>query len=341
MNPDRPNFAHLRRLSDDTGLYEHARGALPRREHGYCLDDVARGLVVLCREPHLPPALGTLMERYLAFTAHAQAHDGRFHNRLGPDRRWRDKPGLGDWWGRALWGLGTAAARGPGPWVRSAALDCFEASAHHRPTSVRAMAFAALGAAEIVRVLPDHDLAGKLLGDLAGYVGGPGPDPDWPWPEARLYYANAVLPEALIAAGDFAGDRRVRDDGLRMLGWLLAVQTRDAHLSPIPAGGWRTGEPRPGFDQQPIEVAALADACARAYELTGDRAWLVGVRRAIAWFEGDNDAGTPLRDPRTGGGHDGLERAGRNANQGAESTLALLATRQHADLPGVTGWASS
>ena len=81
-----PSFAHLIRLSDDTGLYEHADGPLPRREHGYCLDDVARGLVVLCREPELSAELVVLVERYLAFTAHAQAENGQFHNRLGPDR---------------------------------------------------------------------------------------------------------------------------------------------------------------------------------------------------------------------------------------------------------------
>ncbi|TWP47549.1 glycosyltransferase [Lentzea tibetensis] len=324
-----PSFAHLARLSDDTGLHEHARGPLPRREHGYCLDDVARGLVVLCREPELPADLVVLVERYLAFTAHAQAGDGRFHNRLGPDRRWQDEPGLGDWWGRALWGLGTAAARCPAPWIRTAALACFDTSAHHRPPSVRSMAFAALGAAEVLTAAPDHALAAKLLGDVAAYVGEPSQVPDWPWPERRLFYANAALPEALIAAGDLLADRTVRDDGLRLLTWLLTVESRDGHLSPTPAGGWRVGEARPAFGQQPIEVAALADACARAHRVTGDREWLIGVRRAVAWFGGDNDIGEPLHDPETGGGRDGLERDGCSRNQGAESTLALISTLQH------------
>jgi len=338
MTVDGPSFAHLVRLSDETGLYEHARGPLPRREHGYCLDDVARGLVVLCREPELTGGLVAILERYLAFTAHAQAADGRFHNRLGPDRRWRDEPGSGDWWGRGLWGLGTAAARGPTLWIRSAALTCFDAGAHRRPPSVRSMAFAALGAAEVLRAIPDHALAAKLLADVAAYVGGPGQTPDWPWPEARLFYANAVLPEVLIAAGDLLDDRQVRDDGLQLLAWLLAVESREGHLSPTPAGGWGAGEPRPAFDQQPVEVAALADACARAYRVTGDRGWLAGVRRAVGWFEGDNDVRVPLRDPETGGGHDGLQCDGRNSNQGAESTLALISTLQHGRaLLGTTG----
>jgi hypothetical protein len=324
-----PSFAHLIRLSDDTGLHEHADGPLPRREHGYCLDDVARGLVVLCREPELSADLVVLVERYLAFIAHAQSEDGRFHNRLGSGRGWQDEPGLGDWWGRALWGLGTASARCPVPWIRQAALACFDRSAHHRPPSVRSMSFAALGAAEVLGAVPDHALATKLLGDISSYVGEPADTPDWPWPERRLFYANAALPEALIAAGDLLSDPQIRDDGLRLLDWLLTVESREARLSPTPASGWRIGEPRPAFDQQPIEVAALADACARAHQVTGDLRWQAGVRHAIAWFDGGNDLGVPMRDKETGGGYDGLTPDGPNRNQGAESTLALISTLQH------------
>ena len=46
-----PVFDHLERLTDDRGLFEHALHAVPRREHGYCVDDAARGLVVVCHEP--------------------------------------------------------------------------------------------------------------------------------------------------------------------------------------------------------------------------------------------------------------------------------------------------
>ena len=108
-----PSFAHLLRLSDDTGLFEHARGAVPVRESGYCVDDVARGLIVICREPRPPANLVQLGERYLAFLGHAASGDGSFHNRLGFDRRWHDAPGTGDWWGRAIWGLGTAVSSAP------------------------------------------------------------------------------------------------------------------------------------------------------------------------------------------------------------------------------------
>jgi hypothetical protein len=194
------------------------------------------------------------------------------------------------------------------------------------------MAFAALGAAEILSVSPEDPVARGLLAAAARLVGRPTGSHTWPWPEARLRYANAALPEALLAAGEHLGDARALDDGLRLLGWLLENETRDDHLSVTPAGGWTVGDARPGFDQQPIEVAALADACARALRLTGDRRWALGVEQAIGWFLGENDAGVSLYEPTTGGGCDGLHRHGRNENQGAESTLAVVATLQHARL---------
>jgi hypothetical protein len=154
----------------------------------------------------------------------------------------------------------------------------------------------------------------------------------WPWPEPRLTYANAVLPEALIAAGTALDRPAVVQDGLVLLRWLLDRETRDGHLSPTPAGGAGPGDVLPAFDQQPIEVAAMADACARAAVATDDPAWLRGLELAIGWFAGDNDAGTVMWDPTTGGGYDGLEAAGANRNEGAESTLALLSVLQHASL---------
>ncbi|WP_244206323.1 glycosyltransferase [Micromonospora chalcea] len=326
----RPGFAHLARLSDDTGLFEHARHAIVRREHGYCTDDVARGLVVTSREPDPTPEVLGLAERYLAFLTHAQDTRGAFHNRLGHDRRWADEPGLGDWWGRALWGLGTAAARSPAPWIREEALVAFSRGATRRAPTPHAMAFAGLGAVEVLRRHPAHADAAALLGDAASTIGTPGSDPRWPWPQPRLTYANAALAEVVIAASQLRHDGPPLGDGLRMLTWLRDVQLRDGHLSVVPADGWAGGAPRPRHDQQPIEVAAFADACATAATVTGDPAWEAGVRQAVGWFRGDNDVGTRMWDPATGGGYDGLTAHGPNLNQGAESTLALISTLQHA-----------
>jgi hypothetical protein len=323
------SFRHLQRMTDSIGLLEHAEGIVPRYELGYCVDDVARGLVMVCREPSPALDLITLGRRYLYFLGGAQAPDGKIRNRLGYDRHWVDQPGTQDCWGRALWAFGTAAARGPTSEIREESLARFNCSAQVSSTWPHAMAFAALGAAEILEEWPDHSGALALLDRAVGVIGEPSSEAAWPWPAARLTYANAAIAEAVIVAGWKLGREHVLRNGLRMLRWLLAGETRDGHLSVVPVGGWGPGEARPAFDQQPIEVAALADACVRAATVTGVSDWLAGVDMSVAWFLGDNDARIPLLDEKTGGGCDGLGPTTRNRNQGAESTLAMISVMQH------------
>lgn len=347
-----PSFAHVLRMSDAGGLFEHADRTAPRRAHGYCVDDVARGLVVLDREPLLTPELASLREAYLAFVLDAQAGDGRFTNRRACDLRWTGRPEAGDCWGRALWGLGSAVAHPGRPGSRDRVLAAFDTSVALRSHHPRAAAHAVLGAAEVVGVLPGHAGALALLSDVLPVLRGtpehatadttprtrsPATD-GWLWPEPRLSWGNALVPDALMAAGSALGEPAAVELGLRRLDWLLRLQTHDGHLSVVPVGGWGPGDRPPGFDQQPVEVATLADACARAHALTGEDRWRRGVELAVSWFLGDNDIGVPLVDPGTGGGCDGLHADRRNENQGAESTLALVSTLQHARalLPGLT-----
>ncbi|WP_280382015.1 glycosyltransferase [Nocardia wallacei] len=328
MNTIDISYAHMSRLSDDYGIVEHARLAEPRAENGYCVDDVARALVVAVREPEPTRQLLDLTRVYFDFVVDAVAPDGRCHNRCGADRAWQDEPSVEDHWGRALWALGTVAARRPD--LAATALARFMIGAQRRSVSARAMAFAAVGASEILRAFPDDRRAREVLIDAAEVIGPPTRRLDWRWPEPRLHYANAVLAEALLAVGALPGRERTRADGLAMLRWLLETETRGDHLSVTPIDGWETGEPRPGFDQQPIEVATLADACARAYRDTGERRWADAIMLCEAWFRGINDIGTPLLDPDSNGCSDGLEPTGSNENQGAEATLALISTQQQA-----------
>jgi hypothetical protein len=192
------------------------------------------------------------------------------------------------------------------------------------------MAFAALGAGALLRNRPHEPAARELVRDAVLRIGGAIADPAWPWPEPRLRYANGAIVEALLLGGVALQDPAVTTRGLELLAFLLDVETRTGHLSVTPVGGRGAGDLGPGFDQQPIEVAALADACATAYELTGGSRWLAGVQMAWEWFLGANDSGSIMFDPHTGGGYDGLHAHGPNLNQGAESTLALLSTAQHA-----------
>jgi hypothetical protein len=319
-------FEHLLRLSDTHGIFEHALFREPRPEHGYCVDDVARALVVIARDVDPTPEVQDLGRLCLRFLADGQDATGLVRNRFGSDLRWADEPRAEDAWGRALWGLGTAAARSAELGMQ--ALSRFELSADVRSTYPRAMAFASLGAGEVLRAHPEHSQARRLLAEATRAASRPGTDRDWPWPEPTLSYANAVLAEALIVGGALLPDPQALADGLRMLGWLLATESAAGHLSVAPAGGWARGDDRPGFDQQPIEVAALADACAQAHAVTGESRWLRGVELAAAWFMGANDSGQVMYDPDGGGGYDGLEQGGRNENQGAESTLAMMSTFQ-------------
>lgn len=330
-----PGFDHLQRLTDERGLFEHALLRDPRRDHGYCLDDVARALVVTCREPRPNTRLQRLTRQYLDFTLSAVQRDGSCHNRMSADGEWNDAPGLGDWWGRALWGLGVAAVQAPTQAMRASALLGFRAAARRRSPHRRAMAFAALGAGELLLDRPDELSARELLLDAVAAIGTGEASHDWPWPEPRLTYANGSIPEALLVAGAALPDAAAHSRGLRMLTFLLDTEIRGGHLSLTAVSGRGPGDSAARFDQQPVEAAALADACARAYMTTSDPRWLRGMGMAWAWFKGDNDNGTAMYDPATGGGFDGLQRHGRNSNQGAESTLALLSTAQQAQRFGV------
>lgn len=324
-----PSYEHLGSLTDDTGIFEHALLDEPRSEHGYCVDDVARALIVVAREPRQTAELAGLSAIYLRFLESAVSADGLARNRMSADGEWADEPAMGDWWGRLVWALGTMVALGGDPWTRSRALRTFRVAARRRSESLRSLAFAALGAAEVLDVRRDDHIARALLLDFVTRM--PlASDRAWPWPERRLAYANAVLPEALIAAGAALDDGDATNDGLRMLDFLLALETSDGRFSVTGTGGRGPGETGPSFDQQPIELAALADACARAFAVTGDAVWLPPIALAWRWFTGLNDGGTVMFDEQTGAGYDGLERDGRNENRGAESTLAALSTFQQA-----------
>jgi len=199
------------------------------------------------------------------------------------------------------------------------------------------MVFAALGAGELLRARPGEISARALLQDAVVMImaQSPGPTARWPWPQERLRYGSGSIVEALLLAGTELPDPAALEHGRQLLDFLLRTETNDGHLSVTPVDGRGPGDAAPQFDQQPIEVAALADACARAMESSDDPRWPVGLSSAWSWFLGDNDSGTPMFDEHTGAGFDGLLPIGRNLNQGAESTLAVLSTAQHALRLGV------
>ncbi len=322
-----PRFEHLVRMTTAVGIFEHPLHGHPRREHGYSLDDVSQALVVTVRQPEASPTLRGTVRTYLAFIEQAQDPTGAFRSRRRTDGSWQDPATTEDHWGRSLWSLGTTARLARGH-IAERALNAAQRAMLTRSDWPRAMAYAALGAAEILHAHPRHLSAAHLLRDARDRLRPTGTDPAWPWPEARLTHANAVLPEALIAIGECLDDQLLLDQGLAQLTWLLDLQTRGGHLSVVPAGGWSPHEPLPGFDQKPIEVAALAEATWRAHQVTGDDTWLTAVDLCASWFLGNNDVGLRLYDHSTGGCADGLHAESTTRDHGAESTLAALATLQ-------------
>lgn len=324
------SYLHLTRMTTDLGLFEHALHDVPRRDHGYCVDDVARALTLVVRDPRPTNELAGLAHIYLSFLEDAVHADGAVHNRRDVEGNWTDEPSIGDWWGRALGALGVAVACSPLLEHRRRAAIAFDRAAARRSPDVRASAFAAVGAAALLRKRRASPTARALLVAAAAVI----PvvrTATWEWPEEGLRYANAALCEALIAGGDVLGRVDLRRRGLELLDVLLAIETSPSGwLSPTGSRGRRPGEIGPLWDQQAIEVAAIADACVEAHHVTADGRWLEGLHLAWRWFLGDNDAGTVMMDEAVGAGFDGLQPGGRNANRGAESTLAALGTLQHA-----------
>lgn len=327
-----PRFDHLRALTDEIGMWEHAEYRRPRAAHGFCTDDNARALIVVCREalhPTVAEGIGAfdqLGERYLRFVLDSRTPAG-FHNRRRADGRWDDEVGSDDSQGRAWWALGTAARSAPNEWMRMESGRAFDASGGFASPHLRANAFAVLGAVEMLTAEPGHRMAEDLCRRAVEVIA-TAATARIPWPEQRLTYDNARIPEALLAAGSALGERRYTAMGLRLADWLASTESNGEHFSFTPVGGWAPGEPRPGFDQQPIEAWAMADLCHRAWQVTGADKWRLRVRRATQWILGDNDLGVPLYDATTGAGYDGLSESSVNENCGAESTLSAVACLQ-------------
>ncbi len=165
-----PVFTHLLRLTDHRATFEHAQLTEPRREHGYCVDDMARVLVVTTREPRRPVRSTAWPARRSPSSTRPSPTAVRAATGWTAGGHWRDEPNTDDHWGRMMWGLGTAAAHSDVSLVRRLAVIQFERAAQTRSPHPRAMAFAAIGAAELLGAVPGHAAARALLTDYAASV---------------------------------------------------------------------------------------------------------------------------------------------------------------------------
>ncbi|NBU32245.1 MAG: glycosyltransferase [Actinobacteria bacterium] len=322
------NYSHLISLTDTVGIFEHAKYNKARLDHGYCVDDVARALLLIERNQPDDSIVLNLRHIYFDFLRQAQSPDGAFINRRDIAGNWNGEPEVSDHWGRALWALGAAFAYDQDRDIAYEALQRFELGVQNRSAHLRSMLFASLGASTILEIDPDNQPATRLLRSTTDRIDALSqsatPQENWPWPEPRLTYANAILPEVLILAGTHLDNSAYLTLGIELLSWLLKIESAASHFSVTPTNGYGPTEQRSTFDQQPIEIAALVDACSSAYKVTNDPVWLAYIARGANWFSGSNDSKTMMYDPLTGAGFDGLTATGRNHNRGAESTIAYL-----------------
>lgn len=324
-------------MTDGVGIIQHSVHGVPDRRHGYCIDDNARALKLLCETRAGDPAARLhLIRIYAAFLEHAwNAEAGRFRNFMGFDRRWLEEAGSEDSNGRAIWALGQAMRAAPHDFLRRWAAGLFARAlplAEHI-RSPRAMAFAMLGVSAAVEADPGHERGRMLLRRSAQTFSrllGQAQRPDWSWFEIVLSYDNARLPQAMIEAGRVLDDEAVVATGLATLRWLMGQQRAPAgHFRPVGTGSFgKPFAPPAAFDQQPLEAAATIDACLSAFRADGDAGWVEAAERAFTWFEGDNDLGLPLASEDGAFCYDGLTPQGVNLNLGAESILAMQMARQ-------------
>ena len=337
---------HLSRMTDDTGMLQHAIFTIPNRREGYATDDNARALIFsvqpdLLEESPLQQdqarkhdsARSSSAGLYLSFLEHAfSPAKGRFKNFLRYDRRWNEPVGSEDCHGRTLWALGTVLGRSADQGLRGAAGRLFEFSlpAVLEFNSPRAWAYTLLGIQEYLTSYPGDRDAQKVRSALSRRLLEMYESirrPDWKWFENVLAYGNARLPQALLLVGTACSDDRMVAAGLESLDWLSQTQQCEInhHFVPIGSQGFyhQDGE-KVRFDQQPLEAAGAVSACLQAYRVTRDSRWRNDAWSAFNWFLGDNDLQLPLYDSVTGGCRDGLHPDRANENQGAESTLSFL-----------------
>ncbi len=330
------NLNHLRHMTDDTGMLQHAKFTVPNRAHGYCLDDNARALIVAASAYNLnrnDTSLINLSSIYLSFLDSAfDPQTGRFRNFMSYERQWLEAIGSADSHGRALWALGMVAGWGQNSGQVALAtrlfhdaLPALEGFSDSRPIS-----FPILGIEAYLRRNEDDRQVLSLLESLGNRLQERFRNfatKDWQWHEAELTYDNGRLPEALMACGRVTGNKDMVALGIDVLSWLRDIQVDPSNgwFAPVGNHGWfpKSGD-KAQYDQQPLEAAAMIDASIEAYECTQREEWIELASTCFNWYLGQNDQQRQLYDYASGGCRDGLTAHGVNENQGAESTLSYL-----------------
>ena len=326
------SLVHIKRLTDDTGIIQHAKFGIPNLKEGYCLDDNARALLMVLmayRQKKDSLAL-ELSPIYLSYIHYMQIKDGTFRNLLSFNRNFLDKVGSEDSFGRTIWALGYLIGNAPNDaYYQTGRLVFFDASQNfEKLQSIRGIAYTMVGISYYLRSNPSDDSMIEKLRNLTYKLikhYEENSSPDWKWFEPLLAYDNGMLPLALLHSAEILKDDKITETALETMNFLTEITLKDGYLSIIGSEKWykKDGE-RSMFAQQPVDALAMVLMFHQAFHLTKDKEYLTKLFACFMWFLGENDLRMNLFDFETKGCCDGFESYGVNRNQGAESSLAYL-----------------
>lgn len=335
VGPERmPEFSltHVLRLTDDTGIIQHAKFGIPNLKEGYCLDDNARALIMalMAYQQNKDPEAFELLPVYLSYIHYMQLDDGNFRNFLTFNRQYLDEVGSEDSFGRTIWALGYLIECAASNSYREFALEMFHRSVPHFKAlqHLRGMGNTIIGVSLCLKVFPtDEGLLNELIRLTEPLINAYEKhcSPDWQWFEDKMTYDNAILPLALLYSSEITGNEKARQIALKTMAFLDELTLSNGYLSPVGNDGWYyRGGTFPTFDQQAIETMAMVLMNFQGYQIFRTPEYLEKMFLCYKWFLGENTLRAPLYDHETKGCCDGLLHAGINRNQGAESTLAYL-----------------
>jgi glycosyltransferase involved in cell wall biosynthesis len=326
------NFKHVRTMTDDTGILQHAKYSLPNRHEGYCLDDNTRAMiaVLMGRKRHASAWMDHAAGTYLSFIYHCQREDGQFRNFMGYDRQFLESVGSEDSFGRAVWAVGYALTNPVNGGFQSLAKEIFWRALPHisELKSLRAIAFSILGISSYLKKNASdenmlnllHQLRSKLCEAYHASADG-----EWQWFEDYMTYCNGILPLALFHSLEHLPDENVQEIAVNATGFLEKTTMSAGYCRPVGCHSfYKKGGQCAEYDQQAVDVLANVLLFLQAYKVTGQEPYFEKALLCNAWFFGKNDLRLSLYDPETGGCGDGLTETGVNQNQGAESTLAYV-----------------
>ena len=326
------SLAHVQRLTDDTGIVQHAKYGIPNLKEGYCLDDNARALIMalMAYQRNKSQEAFDLLPIYLSYIHYMQCEDGNFRNFLSFDRRYLDEVGSEDSFGRTVWALGYLVGCAASSSYQEFAVELFQRSIPHFKTLkyIRGMANTLIGVALYLKAHPtDEGMMQELIKLTNPLVEAyeKTATPDWQWFEEGMTYDNAILPLALLHSSEITGNEHVREIAMTTMNFLDELTLSNGYLSPVGNDGWYyRGGTFHTFDQQAIETMAMVLLHFQTYESFRKPEYIEKMFLSYKWFLGDNTLRAPLYDHETKGCCDGLLPTGINRNQGAESTLAYL-----------------